>query len=305
MLAITGPVDVPGIDRRIAADEVVAFVTNEAYGEFDEDGSRKPVLGDVAEAVLTEFLSGGVDDPAEAVTVLGQAAAAGRLMLHAVDPAAQAAFVTAGVDGGFPAGRGTDLLGVVVNNAGANKLDFYLDRTVAYRVRLDGSGGAVATAAVELASDAPRTGRSRTVLGPNYGDLRAGENLSLLAVYCGRDCRLGGVRRDGEAAGTATGTEFGHPVFDTMVRLPPGGRHEVAYDWSLPQAWEAHGDLGRYRLVVPNQPGIRDLRLRVEVEVPAGARIVQASEGFTVEEGHARFDALVSARAQLEVLFTR
>lgn len=51
LLRLTGPVDLPDV-RRIDADSVVDFVTNEQWAEFPEDAARKPVLGSVAEVAL-------------------------------------------------------------------------------------------------------------------------------------------------------------------------------------------------------------------------------------------------------------
>ena len=57
LLEATGPVQLPGYDVEIDADNVVAFTTNEAYSLLTDSVQRKEVLGDVARAAFERFVT--------------------------------------------------------------------------------------------------------------------------------------------------------------------------------------------------------------------------------------------------------
>jgi hypothetical protein len=282
LLALTGAAEVPG-GGTVDADTVVAYVANEAFGQLTDPDARKELLGAVAAAALERFLTGDTGgSPVAAVRALGGAAGGGHLVMHARDPEVQAAFEDAGVAGRLLDPDG-DYLAAVVNNAAANKADFYADRTVHYRVELHEDGAASATAAVELANHAPMEGAPAYVIGPNVADAAPGENRSLLSVYCARGCRREGFRRSLTEGVLREDTELGHPVFTTMVPLRSGEAERVELDWTLDDAWEPQGDGGVYRLTVQNQPTIRPTRLVVEITPLDGMVVTSAPEGFSAE----------------------
>lgn len=303
LLALTGPAEVPG-GGTVDADTVVAYIANEAYAEMTDPEARKALLGAVAASALDRFLrgDGGGASPVEAVRALGDAARGGHLLLHSADANVQAAFEDAGVAGALLDPDG-DYLAVVVNNAAANKADFFTDRTIHYDVTLRDEGSARATVAVELSNAAPTAGHPAYVIGPNVPDTAAGDNRSLLSVYCAAGCRREGFRRSLSDGSVREETELGHPVFTTMVPLSSGEAERVEIDWSLDTAWEPQDDGGTYRLTVQGQPTIRPTRFVLHVTAPPGLRVASASEGVTVDGEHARWDGPLSGVLQVEIAF--
>src|SRR4029450_8632291 len=91
----------------------------------------------------------------------------GHLVVPAAAPAVQGAFAAARIDGSIGTGGG-DYLGVFLSNAAGNKVDYYLDPRLSYRVTLGPDGTASAEASVNLANGAAAGQQPSEVLGP-YG----------------------------------------------------------------------------------------------------------------------------------------
>jgi hypothetical protein len=296
LLRLTGPVDVPDV-RRIDADSVVDFVTNEQWAEFPEGAARKPVLGSVAEVALTRFLVDGGADPATSLQALARTAGDGHLLLYSSEADEQDALEDAGVAGVFPSGPDSGLFSVVANNAGANKLDYYLEQEWDYEVWLDEAGGAYGRAVVRMTNTAPTSGRDRTVLGPNVDFLRAGENLLYVSTYCAPDCALLGYEIDGAAGTVAAEREFGMAVFPTTVQLASGEAKEMAFEWHQPSAQRE----GAFRLAVPSQPLMRPVAFTLTVHAPPGHTVVADLPGAVTEEGTIRWAGELPRRWEVQV----
>lgn len=294
-----GSVDIPGAGR-VDADEVVSVVANEAFGDFDDSAQRKQALGAAAAAVFTRFLDGGAGDLQGAVRSLAAAADGGHLLVYASDSAIQAAFERAGVAGGIAEPDG-DYLSVVGNNAAANKVDFYMHRRVRYDVELQTDGSVDGQATVTLTNEAPTSGQPRYVIGPNAVEgIKAGENSTILAVYCAPDCQLDSFHRDGTEQPVGTEREFGRPVFTSNERLESGETTELSYRWTVPEVWQG-GNAGTYRLVFDEQPQIHPTELEIRFTVPDGAEVVDASAGFEQRERTLVWTGQPSAREIYEV----
>jgi hypothetical protein len=303
LLRAVGPVDVPGTDVALDADTVVPFVTNEAYSAFTDAPTRKRILGVVAGEVLARFFSGSLTDPVVAGDALVDAAAGGHLLLHAVDPRVQAALDRAGLTGSLAAPDG-DFLGVVVNNAGGNKIDFYAERTLRYEVDLRPEGFAVSRMEATFVNRAPTSGQPAYVIGPHpFTSARAGESLMLVSTYCAPGCTI--TSFDGANQGAARREELRHPVVLAGLSVASGATAELDAGWTVPGTWSGDEYGGTYRLTVRGQPTIRPTRLEVSVGVPEGMTITSTVPGMEVVNGRATWSGTVEDELTLEVEFTR
>jgi len=301
LVKLAGPVDVPGFGR-VGASRVVEVLSKEAFGRFDDSDRRKRVLGAVAGGALEGFFSRGPENPLRALRVLGEAAAGGHMLVHAVEPDEQAALEVAGVAGRLLNPEG-DFLAVIANNAAANKADYFTNRTVDYRVRLAPDGSARARATVTLDNRTPSGGLPKHVIGPNQDHLEAGDNRGLLSLYCTGGCELAAYRRNGDER-LDSDEELGHPVFTTLYTLPSGTSDRVQLDWTLPKRTTTAA--GQYRLTFQNQPTIRPTRLRVHIDVPPGMRVLSASKGLRVGATSAVWSGTPASRTlQLELTYGR
>jgi hypothetical protein len=301
LLEVVGPVEVPAAGETIDAENAVEFLANEAYSRFTNRTVRKRVLGDAARVVFDRFVNeGAADSPIGAARALIRTAGDGHVLMHAADPEINRAFEVAGVAGelGNPDG---DFLGVIANNAGANKLDYYLDTSIRYEVRLREDGPSEAIASVSLTNHAPATGPVR--VSPADGrSFQPGENRHYVSTYCAAGCSLESFQGTGEAAEVETEQELGHPVFSTFVTTSSGGTSNLEYRWTVPDARTSENG---YTLTFQGQPTIRPTRLEIEIQAPEGTTIASASPGIRSDGNRAVWSGEAGNVMRFEVALQR
>ncbi len=302
LLLHTGPVEVPRLGMTVSAENVIPFTTNGAYARFRDPAVRKRVLGAVASRVFTRFLAGAEGSPA-AVRAIIELVGSGHLRIFATDPELQRALELLGIDGGLR--HEGDALTLVQNNAGGNKVDFYLDRELDVRVRLVEGGSADATVSVNLENGAPREGPPAYVVGPYPKVSAAGENVTILNLFCSNSCRLARASQDGEPVEMITGTELGERFFQRYLRIPSRGRSALDLGLSTRAAWDGDDDRGTYRLSIRGQHTIRPTPLRIEVQAPEGMRVVGWSRGVRVRGETATWAGILGSRVGIELTFER
>lgn len=292
LLELQGPVSVPGITE-LTPENVVTYVTNTAFAEIEDNSRRKQVLGEVATRTLERFLGSlGQGDVRSAAQALTGMVRRRHLLVHSTDPATQEALAALDLDGGLSAPEG-DFLATVVNSGTGNKLDFYTQRRLRYRVRLRGDGVAEGELELTFRHDAPTEGLPSRIIGTDYGELEAGENRSLVSVFCAQDCAMDRVpaARDGLPAHEVA-VELGHTVHSLWLDLPSGTTETLRYRWQTPGAWRSESGRLVYELTIRVQTTILPTPVAVEVAVPDGFRVTDRPPGSTLESGvvHWRVD---------------
>lgn len=300
LLELTGPVDVPGIDQRLDADNVVRFVANEAYGLFEDQPLRQEILGAAAGVALDALLREPPDDPIALASELGDLLAERHLILHATDPGTQAVFESVGVAGQLQNPLG-DYFSVVLNSATASKVDFWARRNLTYDVRLLDDGRAEGSLEVNITNDAPSDGAQR-VVGPNAPGLEAGDNLLFVSTYCAAACTFdGGPSSDGDRESRLT-SELGHPVWGSWHLIPSRDATTFSYRWTTDDAWFVDDGLLRYRLTYQHQTMVRGTNLTVRLALPDGASVVELPRNATVSDGVLTWEGFQRADAVLDVV---
>jgi hypothetical protein len=308
MLEVTGPVRIGPLGVTVDSESVLGYVATAAYldSTITNPFSRGPRL--IADAIWGRFLA-GTDSEAE-LRSLVEMAARGHLVLHSADSAVQAAFGAAGVAGEFTAGRG-DFFGVVLNNAAANKVDYYLREEVRYEVTLGSEGTATATATVVLTNEAPAGQPPSYPLGPSDAarasglDLVPGENRSWAAAYCPSRCRLASVRLDGGEVILEKHREQGLTAFAGFVNVEPQTSTQLRLALELEDVWEGDRTGGVYRLRLQGQPLATQAMATLVVRAPDGMDVVWTSVPMDVVGGRAAWSGRIGPRDDLVVRFTR
>lgn len=273
LLELTGPIRVPGLADALTADTAERFLLLDQYVELPDTDARADVLEAFARTVFEELTSRSLPGPAVVADALADPVRQGRIQLYAVDPDHQRLFAELGAAGALPPVDG-DALAVVNNNASGNKIDVFLSRDIAYRVRWDpSSGDLAATARVTLRNDAPTAGLPDYVIGSAIrtrgGDLPLGANRTYLSVYT--PWQLVDATLDGDATGLHEGRERGRNVYSIVVDVPPeGGTRTVELE--LRGHMPADAD-GGYRLDVATQPLVEPDRFDLTVEVDGDDRL--------------------------------
>jgi Protein of unknown function (DUF4012) len=302
MLQATGPITDSQTGITLSANEVVAFMTHEAYESFP-GAARQRLLGEAAAAVLDRFLQG--TDPVAALRALGSAAGAGHLVVHAADPAVQGAFAAAGMDGSIGLDRG-DYLGVFLTNAAGNKVDYYLNPRLSYDVILGADGTASAEASVDLANEAPAGQQPSEVLGP-YGSngLEPGDTQWWVETFCAPGCLLQEATEDGGPGSVQPLRERGLPMFRSFVRANAGETSTLGYRFNNPNAWRGDDAGGTYELTLQAQPTVRPVRAEIAIRAPDGMGVVATSAPMRVRGGLAQWRGTVEGKVILWVKFER
>lgn len=249
VLELTGPVDAGGL--RLTSSNVVDFLLADQYDRFaGDDTARVLALGQLITGTFEAFTAGGLPGPRGLAREIGPLVEQDRLGFWWAlggNPTTLAADV--GLDGAFPDAGTGDLLALVHQNAGQNKIDVYLERAVDYRLTID-DGHADATVTVRLTNTAPADGLPDAVIGSNDQGLARGTNLALLHLHTALD--LVEVRLAGEAVPAEREFVGDHEAITLEVAVPAGRTVELTYLLAGRLPAEP------YELTLPHQPLVND-----------------------------------------------
>lgn len=284
ILGVVGPVQVPGWPVPLTSENAPRILLHEHYLVLDGE-ARIDFLSGVVDALWQRLTTTSVS-LVELARALGPVVAQKHLVLTSVHTSEQRAFHQLGMAGAMAPTR-DDALGVVTQNAGGNKIDWFLRRSVEYRARLEPSTGMVrARARVTLRNEAPVTGLSPFVIGSEtVPPLPQGANKLYLSVYS--PLLLDGARVDGVDHLLESDLELGRHVYSTYVTIPAGGSVTVELDLV--------GRIGigdRYRLQLHRQAFLAPDEVTVFVEVPDGWRADEPRSRVELETDH-RFETRV------------
>ncbi|HEY5184395.1 MAG TPA: DUF4012 domain-containing protein, partial [Actinomycetes bacterium] len=251
VLTATGPVTLAD-GSPVSADTAVALTMKDVYARWPletQNGPRDAYLQSVAKSVFDALLSGS-GQPRALLTQLGAAVGARRLLVYSAHPAEESLLEQtplAGAVDGLPG----PYAALVVNNAGGNKLDYYLGRTLDYALGSCTTQGRSSVITATLANGAPASGL------PLYARLRLdrgsfssavaregdGSTHEIVQVYAAVGAELTSATLDGAPVSVAPGTERGRPVYVVQLDIAPGRRSVLKLDLlepastAAPRAW--------------------------------------------------------------------
>jgi UDP-N-acetylmuramyl pentapeptide phosphotransferase/UDP-N-acetylglucosamine-1-phosphate transferase len=275
LLELSGPVMVSTWPTEINAGNVVNVTLRDAYAAFDDNSpERVDFLGDVAKAAVDQATSGSLGKPAQIAKVLGKAAHEGHLTLAFARPEEQHLSEELGIAQEMAPVR-SDAIAVTSSNSGGNKIDYYIQRTVDYRVDLDPNDDATrATATADLsvgfANSAPTAGLPQYVIGPFDARFVAGEARSFVSMYSPLQFAAASV--DNQATAIAPGRERGRNVYSLFVDQL--SQTQKTLKVRLEGVVKLHR--GWYSLEIRHQPTLNPDTVHVSVNVPEGWKIDRA-----------------------------
>jgi hypothetical protein len=255
LLGATGPVTLSD-GSAVGSGNAVEFFENSIYAVFAGDNiERKAYLVQASQAVAAKVLAVPSSALVATATAMRMAVDQGRLLVYSRDPAVERPISTAPIGGVLPR---TDrpFLDVVVNNSSGTKLDYYLQRDVAYS-RTSCSSRDV-TVTVTLHNNAPDHGLAPTVLGRGPGirpEPEVGEEGFVLSLYGTHGSSTRRVTLDGKRGFFEVDSEQGHPVTSTHLAIKSGQTLTVTFDITEPPA------VGP--LDVRTQPAVRTQRTTI------------------------------------------
>jgi hypothetical protein len=224
MLRLTGPIKVNGLSTPLNANNAADILLHQQYLTFTKDNAnRVDFLDEASRKTFDAFIHSNKIQPAALANDLGPMVQQRRVLASSTHPAEQALIDRLGMTGAFPRSDGNDLMGLVTQNAGNNKIDVYLHREIDYRVTINPSTGAVDTTVdIKLHNDAPASGVPDVVIG-NRADSHQppGVDWTWLNFYSPHD--LVSATLDGQSVNLGSHRELGVNVYDTHVAVPSKG----------------------------------------------------------------------------------
>ncbi|MEV0144579.1 DUF4012 domain-containing protein [Nonomuraea sp. NPDC050733] len=256
LLELIGPVKLPD-GTVVTARNVVDLTEREAYARFDDPRRRKRFLIRIAGAV-SEAMFQARPDALRAVSVLTRMVEERRIQIWSRHDAEERRLADTPLGGVLPRDAGP-FAGLVVNNSAGNKLDYYLNRSLEYRLgRCSPSGWRASRVRVRLGNDVPRRGLPEYVTARlDAPEQRHTEGSTLLwvSLYAGVGARAEEVRVDGERIEPIREVERSHPVYSTVLEFAPGQARTVDFLLMEPASAAAPE--------VPVQPLVRPQTTRI------------------------------------------
>lgn len=234
MLGAVGPVTMPD-GWIVSADNVSELTMSTIYQKFETSlDARKQYQTLLAVEVISRLVQ-GVGSPTDVLGAVRSAAEEGRFGFWSANPAEQAVLAYTDIGHALPYSP-APYANVVINNAGGNKLDYYLDREITYSGDRCLGDRRSTKVTIEMANNVPLRplpdyvirSRATGIDGP------IGTNRLIVSVYATWGARLEGVTIDGLPAEVRYGREQGHPVFYVVLDLEPGQESEVEFSMDEP-----------------------------------------------------------------------
>jgi hypothetical protein len=279
ILRASGPIQAG--DIRLTAENVADETLVRAYVRYaDDNQARKRFLEWVARATFDAFERAVATHPVDLIQGLAEAARGRHLQLYSNDPAGQIALLGLGLAGTAMVPAEGDYLMAVGVNAGGNKLDAFMHRTLSWRVRLSQDGSADAVASLTLHNDVPRVGMPRYVVGPFDRRFRAGVNEQILTLYVAGNYGFTQSSIDGEPIGAEAQDDLGGVALTQALGVPAGRSRTLTYHLTRPDA-ATRVDDGRlrYSLLLRPQASVWPDKARVTVTAPSGWRFISQPSG--------------------------
>lgn len=275
LLALSGPIRVPGLSFALDTHNIVNFLLHDEYTLLTDQNQRADVLGNIARATFDKLTSGTSAQPAQISNIMSPVVRAEQLAFWMRDAASQRFIEHIGGDAAVPVRDDADSFGATVQNGNGSKIDYFLHRSVNYVAHVDGKTGRVdATVTLTLRNDAPRHGEPSYVIGNPFKELN-GTNRTILSLYS--PLSLQRATLDGKKLTLVTEREFDRNVWTDVVDIPATSSRTIVLE--LSGTIDLH--TGRYRFDYIPQVLANPDAVSVAVDV-ANAHATDVSPGVKV-----------------------
>lgn len=251
-LNVTGPVRVDN-GAVVSADNIVSLTQKDEYTIFNDNIERKDFLVSILKASSTKLTSGAGSSGALAKT-LTRASKENRIQVWSADPAIESIITTTTYSGAIPDGN-RPFGGLVLNNVGGGKLDYYLTRAMDYRRNGCGKTRDVYVT-IRLTNDAPSSGLPPYVvtrLDPRSYPIQPGDNRTLIDYYATGGAQLVSATLNDKPTTMAVQGDRGKRIFRFDMELPRGATQELTLHLQEPA--------GAGSPQIWTQPGVTPLKL--------------------------------------------
>lgn len=286
-LALTGPIQVPGYDTPLDADNFVEVTQVETSVSYDRSENKpKKMLGVFLPIFLDKLAHVAKAEPSAFLQYLTQALSAKDILLYAPAADAQGLIAELGF-GGVIVPTSRDYVSVVSANLGGTKTDLSVEQDAQLTTHVDVDGSVTNTLRLHRRNPLPLTEGLQNksfvrVLVPQGSELVSASGFSVVDVGTSeakREMHPQVEEWQKHAVttlsnGTIVGTEAGKTFFGNWIVLQGGEEATVEMVWKLPFRISS---LDRYSLIVQKQAGAVPFVLRQVLEIP-GRRVLWATQ---------------------------
>lgn len=239
ILSAAGPVTLAD-GEVITQDNVVELTESTSYVRFPTDqAARKQYLQDIAQEVVKK-ITGPVPSPRALLDALGRGVSEGRIAVWSAVPADQELVEQTPLAHIVP-GDAAPYAAIVVNNLGGNKLDYYLNRRIAYTADACTGDARNSTVTINLASSVPPGLPDYVAASPGLAanapiNVPPGTMVTSIRLIGTKGATLKSAFANSQRVPVFQGMERGHPTFEVQVAIPPGKSGDLVFNLSEPTA---------------------------------------------------------------------
>jgi hypothetical protein len=193
------------------------------YAKYGNDRElRQKLSTELAEKTL-DRLTAGDGSPVALLKAMGKAAGQRRLLAWAVRPNEEAYISGTPLAGELPDQPGP-FTALVVRNGSGDKLDYYVERKLDYKVLSCSTQGRIVQITATLLNTAPASGLPEYVTTRSDGrKVPVGQDRLITDIYAARGSKLKSVALSGTTVKSIVqATEKGLPVYEADLELPIG-----------------------------------------------------------------------------------
>jgi hypothetical protein len=326
LLRALGPLGVDGAPYAITSDNVVAYMRTAKEppkdGTLPADWYRKEFIGDIADAVIRELVSGQNNDWRGLATMLRQGLEERHLLLQFDDPMVTTLLAKYGWDNAVRPGTG-DFLMTTDTNIGFNKTNALMDISLVYDVNLTDlsapTGMLVTTHKNNSSKDVQCIHWDSGLVVDEYSYPMNRCYWSYFRVYKQAGVELldaspHAVRADRMLLGRSVPARIdildeeinGVLGFGTLLVVPGAQSFNTSFDFALPALVVSHEDgtdRFTYRLRVQKQPGTLANPLVVRIHLPNRSQVEMINMDAQIQGDDLLIETDLRKDVYLELIF--
>lgn len=274
LVALTGPLKVPGIDEPLTADTMVKQLIG-SYDAYPDMNERKEINRALGDSFADRLFAG---DPVDTIRVLAESARQRRFAVYLHDSHEQESFDALGLSGDLGSADG-DYLGVFTQNRVASKSDFWQRRAVTSEVTLAEDGSATVDLEIEVHNDSPPY--LQYYPDPGSGYFTRHNSLSI-AAFLPPDITLTSAKLDNKVLkGKVRSRYFDRTFVRVIADFQPKQKRTFSLSYEVPKAAEVTDDGLLYRLALDPQGMVNLQAMSVKVNFPEGYDIGRLPDLWT------------------------
>ncbi len=257
----------PEIDSEVTSATIVEVLLEDSYLNFDSEDAQNAFFGALIERFWDKVTTGQLDLTKLALSV-GESGRTHHLKVFLQDRNAMSAMQSLGITGDYTdAGPNPQL--VFANNYGANKIDYYLRRSVETKVALQSSGEAVVTTEVTLKNTAPSSPPG-VLIGTGSATDPPGLNRMQLCFLLPRGSDLDELVVNGTEQLPLVYSDGDHPVAWRVIDIPSGRSASIELTYVIPDAAIVADGSGRFQFTLVPWASVVTEDYRLSVAAPPG-----------------------------------